>query len=357
MKRILAFILVTPLALLAQNSDVSADILDGLGRATHSEREAFTRKMIDSPPEIFPFLAEAALSDDPEIRVRALDALDGHAQRPDPEHILGAEAMYRRLVDTGPPMVRRLAARRLKESRTEGLSYLKGLGASYTSSPPTLRLQKAWRGSSNDVVYICRMVDLEKLYLNHETIGDESTGWLRYLEGLTYLNLKDSRIGDAGLHFLSGLTNLTSLSLENTEVTADGLSSLKDMKNLQYLYLGGCDVEGGDLRLLQKLHKLQRLSFARAPISDEAIRHLPGLPAVTNLGLDSTMVTSDCLDHILLMPTLETLYLSHTKVELESVKRLKALPALKKLYLHGLVPNDEAYNDLKKALPGVTIRK
>jgi hypothetical protein len=136
-------------------------------------------------------------------------------------------------------------------------------------------------------------------------------------------------VTDAGLKELAALRALHTLDLGATRVTPAGLRGLTALKGLHTLRLSKAQVTDQALRvlrennLLQAYHQAFGKGYARPRSAAE----------------------------------IDRLFLHDTPVTDAGLKELAGLKALRLLLLRGTKVTDRGVAELKKALPGVTIRR
>lgn len=138
------------------------------------------------------------------------------------------------------------------------------------------------------------------LYLGSDDFNDEDE---ESIQGRGITPRSKSRISDHGLRYLKGLDKLCYLTLRNTQVTDQGLQHLKHLTGLQDLSLDG------------------------ARITDEGLKSLAGMVELMELNLSNTAVTNEGLEQIKLLGSLVTLNLEQTRTTQAGREKLRqALP-------------------------------
>jgi len=144
----------------------------------------------------------------------------------------------------------------------------------------------------------------------------------------------DSRLAtDAMLREASWLTGLSGLTLSNTQVTDTGMIHVKRMKNMHVLIVHN------------------------ARVSDAGLVHLKDLPKLRGLGLSGTNVTDAGMAHLNGLTKLERLSLDNTQVTDAGLVQLKGHSTLKWLGVKDTHVTSAGCDDLKRALPRVTIER
>jgi internalin A len=112
------------------------------------------------------------------------------------------------------------------------------------------------------------------------------------LTGMRRLYLGGSSLCDERLAHLRGSTDLSDLLIAgHTKVTDAGLAHVKGLINLRRLVLDGTDVTDDGLVRLNGLTNLRVLKLSYARITDAGLVHLKGLTKLTKLDLRGTRVT------------------------------------------------------------------
>jgi len=97
---------------------------------------------------------------------------------------------------------------------------------------------------------------------------------------------------DAGLKQLAGREELAALNLFSTQVTNVGLKELAGFKNLTELDLGNTKVTDAGLKELAGLNNLTSLDLESTRVTNAGLKELAGLKKLTSLNLSRTRVTN-----------------------------------------------------------------
>jgi hypothetical protein len=89
---------------------------------------------------------------------------------------------------------------------------------------------------------------LERLDLDHTTIGDVHLEWFENCTSLRHLNLAHTHVTYAGMPFLRKMINLEDLNLSSTLVNDPSLENLKGCTKLKRIALGGTLANGMELK-------------------------------------------------------------------------------------------------------------
>ena len=133
----------------------------------------------------------------------------------------------------------------------------------------------------------------------HSEFTDAGLVYLKGLEKLEILEIRDAPITDAGLAHLKGLKTLKDLRLNGPEITGAGLVHLKDLTKLKFVSLNGAKVTDAGLVHLKEMTNLQRLSVGYLTnVTDAGLVHLKGLTNLERLALTGPKITDAGLVHL-----------------------------------------------------------
>jgi hypothetical protein len=205
----------------------------------------------------------------------------------------------------------------LETLHVDGADNISAAGLAHLKKLPRLKeltLQGFKKDSKlNDAALkeVGEMVTLEKLifgvelpigYSPHVTsFGDEGVAHLGRLKNLKLLNIAGcERVTDTGLASLKGLTNLETLLIAFTKISDNGLANLKEMTKLKSLTLNGLTLTEKGLAHLSGLSKLEWLDLRETfdGVNDAAIQRLKGLSSLRDLILYDTGVTKKGADEL-----------------------------------------------------------
>ena len=216
-----------------------------------------------------------------------------------------------------------------------------------------------------DVSPLANLTNLSSLNLTGTQVSDVSP--LANLTNLTSLNLTGTQVSDVSP--LATLTNLGSLNLTGTQVSdvsplanltnlrllyltslqVKDVSPLANLTNLRFLYLRSTQVS--DLRPLANLTNLSSLTLTGMQVSD--VSPLANLTNLSSLNLTGTQVKD--VRPLANLTNLRVLNLTGTQVK--DVSPLANLTNLTSLVLKNMQVSDAKINQLKKALPALTIHE
>lgn len=160
-------------------------------------------------------------------------------------------------------------------------------------------------------------------------ITDEN---MRHVEVLTNLEILQipRKIGDDGLKHVAGLTRLKSLNMPQCRVTDAGMQYLNNLMQIESLVMAGLDITDAGL---------------------QQIKHLG--PLIINL--NNTKVTDAGVSDWLQGKYVKNLFLTRTGVTDAVIPAIKQVKYLERVDIQGTNITPQGYQDLKAALPGVTI--
>ena len=105
-------------------------------------------------------------------------------------------------------------------------------------------------------------------------IQDEHLKYLRHLDNVVTLRLKQTGISDRGLSRIRKITTLRRLFLDQTAITDGGLKNLAQLPELDFLSLYGTAVSDEGLQALSEAASLKQLHVAGTAVSEEGIASL-----------------------------------------------------------------------------------
>jgi eukaryotic-like serine/threonine-protein kinase len=177
-------------------------------------------------------------------------------------------------------------------------------------------------------------------------------------EKSTTIDIRSFRgVTDRDLSVLAGLTNLKELNLDNSDITDAGLKEVAGATNLISLSLTGTQVTNTGLAELKTLSRLEFLRLDRLPITDAGMAHLSAFPRLKNVSLYKTAVADDGLAVCKQLPLLEEISLDDTQVGDVGLRHLHTCKSLKKVRVWNTRVTDKGMAELRKAVPGVQVRK
>jgi serine/threonine protein kinase len=168
---------------------------------------------------------------------------------------------------------------------------------------------------------------------SYPNVTDRDLGALAGLTSLKDLNLDHSDITDEGLKEVGRLSSITQLSLTNTQITNAGLAELKSLTRLEFLRLD------------------------RLPITDAGLAHLRAFPRLKTVSLFKTAIGDDGLAVCKHLPRLEEISLDDTQVSDVGLRHLHVCTNLKRVKVWNTRVTNEGMQELRKAVPGVQVRK
>ncbi len=160
---------------------------------------------------------------------------------------------------------------------------------------------------------------------------DEDVQPLSELTEVKYISLSGTKITDKALSYMAGLKKLETLYIGDNKITDSGLVYLKDLTNLRELWLRGNDITDNGIKNLKDMSKLESLDVCRTSLGDESLRTISDLTLLKTLNISSTNVTD------------------------KGIALLKGHKNLQYLDLYNTKTTQEGREQLKKAIPGLTI--
>jgi hypothetical protein len=193
------------------------------------------------------------------------------------------------------------------------------------------------------------------LYFTGRSLTDADLAGLGHQTRLEELDLSWTAITDEGLKALAGLRSLKRLSLSNVSVSGTGLKHLAGLRSLKVLDLSHSPVGDAGLRHLRGLERLEELNLRGTPIEGPGLRHLVGLSRLRELNLQESRAGDQGLASLARMTSLRKLRLADTPITDAGLARLKDLRRLEHLGIDRVEISDDAYRDLRRALPRLSI--
>lgn len=383
-----------------------------LGDDDFKVREEATRNLIEAGGVAFDALNKATISNDVEVKQRALRitqqiekktvaelqrfgvSLDfddrGRAIRADYNTWGGLINGEKVLVHLkGLANLQELDAKRISDNVLKHIKEVKSLRK--------VTLKKSFI-TDEGMAYFGEMKNLETLVLGSENLTDAGLVHLTGLQNLHTLQLPDIRYRNfvfesgiehlkkinkletlhirttnGGVKKLKGFINLKCLRVRGKDITESGLEPLKSLTNLeeliapiytdaglmnlkgltklQRLYLSRTNITNAGLVHLKGLTDLQELVLRETKVTDAGLVHLKGLTNLDFLNLSHTKITDDGLVHLKKLTKLQRLYLTYTKVSDAGLEHLKGLTNLEDLKLMHTEVTEEGMMKLKKVLP------
>jgi serine/threonine protein kinase/predicted RNA-binding Zn-ribbon protein involved in translation (DUF1610 family) len=164
-------------------------------------------------------------------------------------------------------------------------------------------------------------------------------------------------VTDRDLAVLAGLTNLKDLNLDHSDVTDEGLKEVARATNLVSLSLTNTQVTNAGLAELRPLTRLEFLRLDRLPITGAGMAHLSAFPRLKTLSLYKTGVIDHDLAVLKHLPLLEEISLDDTQIGDAGLRHLHACTSLKNVKVWNTQVTPEGMQELRRAIPGVRVRK
>lgn len=180
---------------------------------------------------------------------------------------------------------------------------------------------------------------------------------LQELRKLENLNFHSCPVNDAGLEWIGKLSSLVRLEIVHTQFTDVGAPSLAPLVNLERLQLGSRKATGASLAVLRSLPKLRELDVHDGMLTPEGFRHVAAVPTLQVLRAYGGTGGDENLRTLSGHARLETLILENLGVTDGGLEALTALPRLRKLVLHEPKVSDAAVARLRQTLPSVEIAR
>jgi hypothetical protein len=164
-----------------------------------------------------------------------------------------------------------------------------------------------------------------------------------------------ARIKDDITPHLADLKELRSLTAISSRLTGKGLGGLR---KLETLTIPGAPLGDEGAAEIGKMTSLKSLDLAGTNVTDAGVDHLRDLKDLVDLSLARTAVTDKSAKVIGGFDKLEELWLNHVGITDAGLRELQGLSKLQRIYLTGAKKVTPAgLDELKKAIPGLTIKK
>lgn len=200
-----------------------------------------------------------------------------------------------------------------------------------------------------------RHQELDTLWAQDTSFGDESLRALCTASSLTNLWIPRTEVTDAGLAYLAGHPNLTALDLDHTQVGDAGIAHLAGCTSLSQLSLAHTRVEGPGLEHLARLPSLDTLNLNGTPVGDAGLRHLSRSTSLQALSLDDTKVTDAGLAHLAGIPSLRSLSLHGVQMTDAGLEHLHGASGLTDLSFDSQQVSAAALRRFAEALPHCSV--
>ncbi|HWE38250.1 MAG TPA: hypothetical protein VG406_16890 [Isosphaeraceae bacterium] len=165
------------------------------------------------------------------------------------------------------------------------------------------------------------------------------------------VDLEGTRVASADLVHLRDFPRLAALSLKKTEVDDSGIPFILEHREFRQLDLSHTKVTDFRLEALTELVDLDLRGTHIARLS------LDGLSKLEGLNLGSTNIHEFGLRPVGGLSALRSLDLRDTKIRDADLDHLKTLTNLKVLYLYDTPVTDRGVAELRRAIPGLEVRR
>ncbi len=192
------------------------------------------------------------------------------------------------------------------------------------SGKDALSLTKA-RIIDSDLQYLKDIEKLKYLFLKNNIITDKGLVFIRDLKQLEALYLSSEKITDEGMKNLEELVNIDTLDLSFTKITDVGLKFLSKMKKLNFLDLRGTKIDGTGFKYLSETDSLFLLLLDNTNFSDIGLKHIAEIPIKKGRSISTkkTKITDQGLNYIEKTPI--EIFVYGTSVTENGIKRLKKI--------------------------------
>ena len=184
-----------------------------------------------------------------------------------------------------------------------------------------------------EVEHIASLVNLTRLELRRNQIGDAGAKQLASLVNLTELDLTSYKIEDEGVKYLTNLVNLTTLRLHSGRIGTEGAKHLASLVNLTSLDLRGDQIGAKGAKYLTNLVNLTTLRLRTGRIGTEGAKHLASLVNLTSLDLQGNQIGDAGAKYLMNLVNLIELDLGSNQIRAKGAKYLANLVNLTSLHL------------------------
>lgn len=216
-----------------------------------------------------------------------------------------------------------------------------------------------WQLNETHLQWIAKILWLEGLSLESDSLTDDAIRHLSRLEGLKRLQISSDLITDEGVSnalrnlslerlevngkqikgtFLNQLKNartITSLSLAETGIDDETIAVLNKTPSLQSLNISGCrKLTDQGLSTLALNETLETLILKDTQVGEQTLATLVAYPKLTRLDLSVTGVTDQQMTYLAFIPGLERLSLDETEISSVGVEELSKSQSIKHLSLN-----------------------
>jgi hypothetical protein len=192
--------------------------------------------------------------------------------------------------------------------------------------------------------------DVTSLALSDSKVTDKGFEKLLPCVNVQYLFLERTSIGDETFKKLGGFKKLSYLSLTGTKATAAGLEAIAGLP-IKHLGLEECELSEAAFQALGKMTSLEELWLGNAKLKGEWLKHIATLPKLKDLSLTSTDFSNDAAKHLSTLATLEKLNLQYTQLGDSGFQELVKLPKLRSFALDGTKVTKEVFQKAKQDHP------
>ena len=168
---------------------------------------------------------------------------------------------------------------------------------------------------------------LKTLKLGGGAMGDETLAVVARLNQVTTLSLDNCPITDQGLAGLAKLPLVDLTIYQCTDVTDEGLGFLRSLQDLKRLTLRDTKAKGACLALVPHPEKLLELNLAQSGLTDVEAVGLARFTKLEELVLSETGITDSAVETLKELTSLKSLTVAQTSLTEQGLRRLTdALP-------------------------------
>ena len=175
-------------------------------------------------------------------------------------------------------------------------------------------------------------MELEYLHVSHPT--DDQLAQIRRTLPCKHLILRDcSNVTESGLAEICRISQLESLYLLQPDVSGEGIAQLRKARQLRHLRIGGAGCTDSTVASIHLLSSVNELQLVGTSISSEGLRSVAKMPNLSWLFISGSPINDQKIDVISNMPALQCVDLCGVGLQDEQLRTLARLPSLKYLQI------------------------
>lgn len=201
---------------------------------------------------------------------------------------------------------------------------------------------------------IAKLEYLEKLEIGKSYVTDNGIKALQKSK-LSILDLSALKISNDSIQSICKMPNIQELYLWNTKITSKEFSNITNLKKLKVLMLGGTEIDNEALNYISKLPNLKFLNVSWTKVTDDGLEYLKDNQSIEVFSLNGNKITKTGIKSISKMKKLKILSMEDIQLIGDYSSNFSDLTRLKVLYLNNASTNKNSIDLLVKKLPWVAI--